>query len=126
MSSVFDIINSINTTKKNLLESGLTDKDYVPFIINKSLSHFSDTIMHANELNQRPMIPKRYQYEYYLKTIRPRKRFSKWFKKKEEKCIEDLKEYYGISTKKAIEYSEILTPKQLKDIHKQLDKGGLA
>lgn len=126
MSKVFDIINSINSTKKNLLESGLSEKDYVPFIVNKSLSHFSDTIMHANEINRRPLIPKKYQYEYYLKTIRPRKRFSKWFKKKEEYILNDIKQYYGVSTKKAIEYLNILTPKQIKHIHKELSEGGLA
>jgi hypothetical protein len=125
MSNVFDYINSINSSKKNLIEEGVPEKDYVPFIINKSFSYFPDTLMHANELNTRSHIPKKYQYEYYLKSIRPRKRFSKWFKKEEHKYIEDIKKYYEVSSQKALEYSKILTSKQLKQIHKELDEGGL-
>jgi hypothetical protein len=126
MSSVFDYINSINFSKKNIMEEDGSEKEYIPYIVNKTLSYFSDTIMHSNELNIRPLIPKKYQYEYYLKTVRPRKRFSKWLKKTDQPDIEIIKKYYNISSKKALEYLSILTKQQIKQLKKEMNEGGLA
>lgn len=126
MSSVFDYINSINFSKKNIMEEDGSEKEYIPYIVNKTLSYFSDTIMHSNELNIRPLIPKKYQYEYYLKTVRSRKRFSKWLKKTDQPDIEIIKKYYNISSKKALEYLSILTKQQIKQLKKEMNEGGLA
>jgi hypothetical protein len=82
--------------------------------------------MHANEVNKRIHIPKKYQYEYYLKTVRPRKRFSKWLKKTDQPDIEIIKKYYNISSKKALEYLSILTKQQIKQLKKEMNEGGLA
>lgn len=125
MSGLFDIINSINSKKNNLLEEGIPEKEYVPFIINKNFSYFSDTVMHANELNSKPLIPKKYQYEYYLKSIRPRKRFSKWFKKTDSPNLDLIKKYYNVSNKKAIEYLNILSKEQIAFISNEMDEGGV-
>lgn len=125
MSNVFDILTSINQTKKNLLKEGVPSKEYIPFIINRSLSYFPDTIMHSNEMNIRPMIPKIVQYEYLLCSTRTRKRFSKWFKKDKNNDIEVIREFYNISTTKAQEYYKILTKKQLLKIKEILYKGGV-
>ena len=102
--SLFDFLNSINSSKKvNLFSTGRPEKDYNTFIINRTLSYHSDTIMHANELNQRPFIPKASQYEYYLGMVRPRKRFAKWASKVSNPSALLVKEYYDVSLQKAIE-----------------------
>lgn len=55
----FDVLNSINYTKKNLIDDGVCEeKQYLPFIINKGLSYFPDTLFHANEINFRNFLPK--------------------------------------------------------------------
>ena len=50
----FDYINSINFTKKNLMRGtendDLAEKGYVPYITNKTLSYFTDTLLYANEM----------------------------------------------------------------------------
>jgi hypothetical protein len=125
MSHLFDIINSINQKKQNLFEQGIPEKEYVPFVINKNFSYFSDSIMHANELNKRIHIPKKYQYEYYLKSIRSRKRFSKWFKKHEDRDIELVMKYYNISYKIATEYAKLLNKNQFLQIRQELNEGGV-
>jgi len=115
--NIWDIINSINLSKKNLYESGdMTDKEYLPFIVNKSLSYFNDTLFHANEMNVHYHLPKQMQYEYLLTQIRPRKRFSKWLKKTEDKDVDCIMAYYNISNKRAIEYKFLLSKSQLQKI----------
>ncbi len=80
----FDYVNSINFTKKNLMKNTandeLAEKDYVPFLTNKSLSYFTDTLLYANEMNRYHFLDKRLQYEFYLNSIRKKKRFAKWAK----------------------------------------------
>lgn len=115
--NIWDIVNSINLTKKDLYESGdMTDKEYLPFIVNKSLSYFNDTLFHANEMNVRFHLPKQMQYDYLRLQIRPRKRFSKWLKKTEDKDIEYIMSYYNISNKRAIEYKSLLNKAQIQKI----------
>ena len=115
--NIWDIINSINLTKKDLYESGdMTDKEYLPFIVNKSLSYFNDTLFHANEMNVRFHLPKKMQYDYLRLQIRPRKRFSKWLKKTEDKDIEYIMAYYNISNKRATEYKNLLNKTQIQKI----------
>jgi len=115
--NIWDIVNSINLTKKDLYESGdMTDKEYLPFIVNKSLSYFNDTLFHANEMNVRFHLPKQMQYDYLRLQIRPRKRFSKWLKKTEDKDIEYIMAYYNISNKRATEYKNLLNKTQIQKI----------
>lgn len=125
MSHLFDIIKTINEKKENLFDKELLNKEYIPFIINKNFSYFSDSIMHCNELNKRSHIPKKYQYEYYLKSIRPRKRFSKWFKKHDDSNIDAVMKYYNISYKIASEYIKLLNKEQIKQIKQELHEGGV-
>lgn len=125
MSHLFDIIKAINEKKENLFDKEGLNKEYIPFIINKNFSYFSDSIMHCNELNKRPHIPKKYQYEYYFKSIRHRKRFSRWFKRYDDVNIHAIMKYYNISHKYATEYLKILNKQQIDQIKQELHEGGV-
>ena len=77
-----DWLNSINLTKKNLIEEDpLVEKDFPPYIVNRCLSGHLDTIMYANEMNMYSFLPKRMQYDFFINTVRPKKRFSPWLRK---------------------------------------------
>ena len=119
----FEFINSISYKKNNLLKDGYSAKDYPSFLVNKGLSLYADTILHANEINRRPWIDNKLAYDYYLNSIRPRKRYSKWFKKTKNEDLELLKEYYKCSESKALEYLNILSETQLEKLRKRLTKG---
>lgn len=119
-----EILNSINYSKKNILTDSQQEKEYVPYVINRCLSYFPDTLLHANEMNRLNFLDKRVQYDYYLRSIRPRKRFSKWLKKEESDDIELVKKFYGYSEKRAREVLKILSKEDLKSIKKELDIGG--
>ena len=90
----FQYIASINNTKKDLMTDDVAEKEYSPFMINRGLSYFSDTVMLANEMNRASHIDHRMQYDFLRLAIRPRKRFSKWMKKTVPARIETIKEYY--------------------------------
>lgn len=121
----FDFINAINLTKKDLFEDPLAKKDYVPFIINRGLSYFPDTILYANEMNRNAGIPVDWQFFFFLNTIPKKKRFSKWHKKDAEtKNLSLVKEYFGYSSEKARQALSILSDEQLTMIEEKLYKGG--
>jgi hypothetical protein len=111
-----DWLNSINFTKQNLIEDPLVEKEYVPYIINRSLSYFPDTLFHANEMNQKHFLPKKMQYDYLRTVVRKRRRFSKWDKKAEYSDLEYIKQHYGYSTKKALEILPLLSKDQIAHI----------
>jgi hypothetical protein len=108
-----DWLNSINFTKQNLIEDTLNEKGYVPYVINRSLSYFPDTLFHANEMNEKHFLSKKMQYDYLRLSIRKRRRFSKWDKKTNSDIVDLVKDYYGYNTKKALEVLPLLSKDQI-------------
>jgi len=120
----FDFVNSINQTKKDLFDDSETSEtSYVPFVVNKSLSYFPETIMYANEMN-RTQAANKLQYHYLLNTVRPGKRFAKWVKKDDMDSIEVVKLFYGYSTEKAQQALSVLSRENLHYIKQKLQRGG--
>ena len=120
-----DWLNSINFNKNNILEEdSYLSKEYPPFIINKCLSGHMDCIMQANEMNKYHFLDKDLQYNFYLNTLRKRKRFSPWLRKEKVSDLDYVKRYYGYSNEKATEVMKILTPEQISYIKQRLDIGG--
>ncbi len=126
--SPFDFVNAINSNKKNLMvgteNDELAEGSYVPFIVNKSLSYFPDTILYANEMNQFNALDNKLQFSYLLNSIRPAKRFAKWVKREDIENVELIKQFYGYSTEKAIQVLSILTSDNLHYIKQKLERGG--
>jgi hypothetical protein len=121
-----DYLNSINVSKENLMESDdpMWEKKYVPFIINKCMAPFNDTIMLVNELNMRHHLDKKLQYDFLLNSVRSRKRYAPWVKASKLKDLEYVKEYYGFSNEKAKAALSILDNEQINAIKDSLNKGG--
>lgn len=124
MTSPFDFVNSITFNKNDLMPDDLTEKEYVPYIVNKALSYFPDTILYANEMNLNHGLDSKLQYHYLINSIRPKKRFSKWVKKQEDNDLDAVIQYYGYSRVKAQQALSLLSPMQLEQIKKRLNKGG--
>ena len=124
--SPFDFVNAINSSsKKDLIaEDPELEKLYVPFMVNRALSYFSDTVMYANEVNRYNQIDYKLQNSYLLNIVRPAKRFAKWVKKQDNNDIDVVMEYFGYSHEKAIQALSILSSEQLTTIKNKLAKGG--
>ena len=121
-----DYLNSINYTKENLLdtEDELVEKQYTPFVVNRCLSYFPDTIIHSNIMNENCHIDKKMQYDYYLSSIRKRKRFSKWLKQEESEKIDTIKEYFGYSNEKAKDIEDLISDSDIEKMRQSMFKGG--
>jgi hypothetical protein len=126
MAKLGDFLTAINKSKKNLMdEDPETEKEYLPFVVNRTLSYFLDTVMYANEANIRNTADKKLQFDLLLNSIRSNRRFSRWLKPDENKDIDAIKEYYGYSNQRAKEVLDLLTGEQLSFIHERLSRGGL-
>jgi hypothetical protein len=123
-----EYLNAINHTKENLLdtEDESVEKEYTPFVVNRCLSYFIDTVLYANEMNRYSGIDKKMQFDYLLRSIRKNKRYSKWLKRESVENLELIKEFYGYSDSKAREILDILSGDDVEFIRKKLDRGGVS
>ena len=121
-----DYLNAINHTKEPLMdtEDEEWEKKYPPFIVNKCLAPFQDTILLVNEINQYPNIDKKLQFDFLINSLRSRKRFTPWVKAKKLANIEYVKEFYGYNNEKAKVALTILNDDQIATIKQKLNKGG--
>tara|TARA_R110000823_G_C15868901_1_gene493962 strand:- start:716 stop:1120 length:405 start_codon:yes stop_codon:yes gene_type:complete len=126
MAKLGDFLTAINLNKKNLMEEdSLTEKEYPPFVINRSLSYFQDTVLYANEMNLRGHLDNRLQNDYFLNSVRKNKRFSRWLKPEQDNDVDLIKDYYSCSEVKARELLGVLTGDQLSLISQRLKRGGI-
>jgi hypothetical protein len=61
----FDYINAINANKDIIGSSDNpeeVEKEYTPFMVNRGLSYFVDTILYANEMNSASDISNKLQF----------------------------------------------------------------
>ena len=122
--SPFDYLNSINDTKVNLMVDDASEKAYNPFLINRGLSYFADTVLLANEMNRLHHADKRLQYSFLINSIRKRKRFSKWLKPTEHEALLIVKAYYGYTDEKAKSALALLSDDQIQQLKQRMNQGG--
>jgi len=120
----FEFVTAINLSKKDLMVDDLAEKQYVPYMVNRSLSYFPDTVGLANEMNIHHHLDNKLQFDFLLNTVRKKKRFSKWAKAHTTEDIEAVKTYYGYSNEKAKATLSVLTREQLNSIKSKVNRGG--
>lgn len=122
-------LNSINTTKKNVMRDPEADPSvttqYPGFIIKRLLSYHQDCVLIVNELNKMPQLENQMQYEFLLHAITKKKRFSKLHKAVVPENLELVKKYYGYSDQKALEVLDLHTDEQLAEMQAALSEGGV-
>ena len=125
----FDYLNAINYTKEDIIEESdnpeLAEKLYPPYMINRGLSYFTDTILFANEMNIRHQCDNKLQFEFFLNSIRKRKRFSKWFKKEQDENLDIIMSHYDYSYEKARQVLSLFNEEQLQQLRDMRFKGGV-
>lgn len=120
----FDFVKSVSYDKKDIMIDDVEEKNYAPFLINKSLSYHQDSVFFTNEMNCRHGLDHRLQYLFLLNTLRKRQRFSQWSKPYLSKKLDTIKDYYNISTLKAKEYMEVLSDKEVRELKNRMKTGG--
>lgn len=120
-----DYLNDINHEKKNLIrndETGEALKGYNPWVINKALSFGLDTVLYADEMNLHYNLDKDLQYDFYIHSLRKKKRFNPWLKADEEsKEIALVAKYFKMNMNKARSALKLLTKEQLETIKKRME-----
>ena len=129
MSNPFDYVKDIQRGKRDIIRNSENPEKaegfYNPFIVNRALSFYPDSILHANEMNLRPGLDKLLQFDYLINTIRSMKREHAWIKKQaEDEEIANLADYLGMSPRRVTECLRVLTPDQIKELKKRTIKGG--
>ena len=120
----FEYANAINYTKRDIMVDDIAEKAYLPYMINRQLSYFPDTVLAANEMNRHHHIDNRLQFDFFINIIRKRKRFSKWFKPEQISDLETIKQYYGYSNEKARQVLPLLSTEQINELKNKVAKGG--
>lgn len=126
--NLWNLIDNVSYTKKwDQYSSSEVDTLYVPYIVNKSLSYHADSLIYANELNQRAFIDKDLQYSFYLNTLRSRKRFSKWAKREDSEKLKIVMELFNYSPDKANQVLDLISDEQIKQLmhHRERCTGGV-
>lgn len=122
--SPFDFLNAINDTKVNVMVDDIAEKQYLPFIVNRGLSYFLETVLYANEMNQNYHLDERLQFDYLINSVSRKRRFSKWLKPTESADLLIVKEHYGYNNEKARSALTLLSSEQINELKKQHFKGG--
>ena len=127
MPELKEYLKAINHTKERVMdcEDEEWEKKYPPFVVNKCVYPFQDTIMLVNEINQLPHLDKKLQFDFLLNSVRSRRRFSPWLKASRSEDLEYVKQYYGYSNAKAKQALDILTDEQIATVKQKLRKGGM-
>jgi hypothetical protein len=124
----FDFMNAASFSKDDLIANHenpeMAENLYVPYIVNRGFTNFEDSILHANEMNQRAHLFKDAQFQYYRSVLRKRKRFSKWPKADKSKDLDAIQEVYQCNRTIAKLYLKALSTADLKEVHSKLSTGG--
>ena len=121
--SPFDFVKSINEKTENLIQvQPDAERDYVPFMVNRSLSFSPDTILYANMMNENWMLDKKMQYDFLYGSVRRRRRFDKWMKREEDDMTPLVMEIYQVNQRRAIEYLSLMNEDQKKEL--RIGRGG--
>lgn len=118
-----DFVKDISEYKKDILDEE-NEKYYKAWTINRYLSMHPTTAMFANEMNLRPTLSKRMQYDYYIQSIRKERRFFKYAKEDDIENIDAVKEYFGYGKNKAKDALKLLSDEDIAYIKQRLYKGG--
>lgn len=120
----FLFVNDITHGKSNIMVDDIAEKAYSPYMVNRSLSYFHDTVLMANEMNLNHHLDNRLQFDFLINIVRKKKRFSKWTKVQQNEDVEVIKQYYGYSNNKARQIHSLLTSDQINELKKKVYRGG--
>lgn len=122
----FEIVAEISKGKTPFDDPLFNPKDYVAWVVNGALSGHRETVLQANEVNRMSHIPVKAQAAFLANSIRPAKRYCKWYKSQNtSEDVTAVSEFFKVSKKIAAQYLSVLTPEHIAAIHRSLTTGGV-
>jgi len=126
INSIFDWVKQMSYDKESWSSFSNEEHEiFSNFMVNKIISMNPNYIELVAEIQEYQM-PKQKLYEFYCKTLPKQKFFNKYQKPSKQQypkeVINLLTLYYQISTREVLDYCNILTQQDIKDILLQLGK----
>ncbi len=125
----FDYVKSIQKTKEDMIRGSdtpeLATKEYNPWIVNKALSMYVDSIMYANDMNVNHYLDKDVQYAYHLNSVRAMNRKHTWFKSTSDEDLKVVTNHFQCNNIRALEIMKIIGAKGIDLIKKNDVTGGV-
>lgn len=121
-SNPFYIVDAIN---KGDVSARYDLDAYNPYLINRQFSYFLDSIFISNELNKYVDLTSQQQFDCYVNSLKPKKRFSKWHKIEENDLDNLVAKKYNVSLRKAKEYISLMNDEEKQQIKKLFNEGGI-
>jgi len=122
----FDFVNDASFDKKNLMRDSendaLAEKSYNAYLANLAFSQHLDSILHANRMNERHYIPARAAYEYYINSLRRRRRFAPWAKKTQNEQLEVVCRAFNCRAEIGKQYLQLLSEQQIHALKQQQEQ----
>ena len=126
--SVWDFVKDLGQ-KKNYIFSEETEKEYKPYIINHAFSSHLDSVLYAQEMNERYNVPKEANFAFHYYSFPKYRAFKKgWAKKSSEldEKIQMLKEYLNYSEIRCRELIPLVDELNLwESIKNEIERGGV-
>jgi hypothetical protein len=126
INSIFDWVKQMSYDKESWSSFSNEEHEiFNNFMINKIVSMNPNYVELVAEIQEYQM-PKQKLYEFYCKTLSKQKFFNKYQKPSKQQYIKEvlnlLSGYFQISTREVLDYCNILTQQDIKDILQQLGK----
>ena len=112
----FTFVAEINGKKNTAIFTPETAAQYVPFVINRSLSYFVDTVLAANEMNIHHDLPKDLQFKYLCGAVSSRSRFGKWATPTVDKNAPIVARHFGCGMGEAADIIATISRDELHEI----------
>lgn len=120
--NIWDLVNDINFDKKNVIKNcdnpQLAESIYKPFVVNRTLSRFHDTVIQANEMNKYHSLDNYLQFSYLSNSIRKRKRFKKKDQIEKTDDVELVSKYFKISRKESLDFLKLINKQEIEEIRR--------
>jgi hypothetical protein len=126
INSIFDWVKQMSYDKESWSSFSNEEHEiFNNFMVNKIISMNPNYVELVAEIQEYQM-PKQKLYEFYCKTLPKQKFFNKYIKPSKQQYLKEtvnlLADYFQISTREVLDYCNILTQQDIKDILQQLGK----
>lgn len=118
----FVCIDAVSETKRDVIrDRTVMEADYKPFLTNRAMSYHPDSVFFAADMNLYPGVDSLLQFDYYMHSLRARRRRSSWFKPHSTEDEAAIIEIMGYNKTRAREAARVLSDDQLQKL-KELTK----
>jgi hypothetical protein len=119
-------LDNLWTSKTDLIKEDPNNLgDYTPYLINRAMSYFPETIQIAQHMNTLSLLPPEVHYRLWHSLLpKGNKRYARWGKKLIPDNLKLVQDYFGCNNIRAREYLDMLSEDDIHSIQQEMELGG--